>query len=124
LSQQPVGHVVGLHEGMNAQYEPGSLQLRPSLVQFSQAAPAVPQAEFAVPGRQMSFTSQHPPQVVALHTINGPPHLPMVHAALLAEHTLHSPPPIPQASISLPRRQRPSESQHPAQDMEHAGGVP
>jgi hypothetical protein len=124
LSQQPVGHVVGLQEGMNAQYEPGSLQLRPSRVQFSQAAPAVPHAAFVVPGRQISFASQHPPQVVALHGVSGPPHLPMVHAALLAEHTLHMPPPMPQASVSLPSRQRPRESQHPAQDMAQAGGVP
>jgi len=109
---------------MNAQYEPGSLHERLSAVQFSQAAPAVPQAAFVVPGRQMPLKSQHPPHVVASHTCSGPPHLPMKHAALLAEHTLHTPPPTPQASISLPSRQRPSESQQPAQDMAHDGAVP
>jgi hypothetical protein len=109
---------------MNAQYDPGSLQLRPSLWQSSQPAPAAPHATFDVPGLQSPFASQQPPQVVASHLGSGPPHLPIVQAAPFAEHTLHVPPPMPHASLSLPSLHRPRESQHPAQDMAHVGGVP
>lgn len=123
-SQHPVGHVVGLHEGMNAQYDPGSLHVRPCVVQFSHDAPAVPQTVLAVPARQTPFASQQPPQLVASHAGCMPPHLPSVHAEPLAEQTAHAPPPMPQASISLPRRHRPSESQQPAHDAAHDGAVP
>jgi hypothetical protein len=123
-SQQPVGHVVALHGGTNAQYEPGSLQARPSAVQFSHAAPAAPHTEFVVPGRHTPFASQHPPQVMALHAVTTPPHLPLVHADPDAEQMAQAPPPMPQASVSLPSRQRPRVSQQPAQVAAHVGAVP
>ena len=74
---------------MNAQYDPGSEQVRPAALQSSHAAPAMPQALFAVPARQVPALSQQPPHVDALHTGGAPTHLPPVQAEPTVEHTEH-----------------------------------
>jgi hypothetical protein len=116
---------VALHEGTNAQYEPGSLQVRPCAVQSSHESPAAPHAVLALPDRQNPRASQQPPQLVGSHGgVVEPAHLPAVQAKPVAEQMAQTPPPTPHASSSEPSRQRPSGSQQPAHEAWQEGAVP
>jgi hypothetical protein len=107
VSQQPVGHVVGLH--VEAWHEP-VLQVSPG-EHAVHAFPSVPHALVIVPDSQKPKASQQPiGQVDALHA--GPVHVP-VEQESLGGHGKHALAPVPHANVLVPDSHIPKLSQQP-----------
>jgi hypothetical protein len=101
------------------------LHFLPFVEQFAHAAPLAPQTASVVPPWHTPFASQQPPQVDAPQVGAVPAQTPSSQSSFFAEQLEHDAPFTPQASTSVPRRQRPSVSQQPAQfDGPHVGAVP
>jgi hypothetical protein len=106
-SQQPVGHVVALHEEL---LHIPALQLSPD-GHAVHAAPPLPHAPRVVPDSQKPSASQQPiGQLEALHVV--PMHAPPVQESP-GGHGRHALPPTPHADVLVPDSQIPRLSQQP-----------